>query len=287
MKKQTKLQILKDLVNADVLECVKLYRYGVQAYNIAKGEEYSVIKAFAKQKNRYYFIDRENRRFLASHYDRAEWLAGEVLAVLAEDKEAVNETVDQLERSGSVLVCADLLILFFEECDRRNLTVKSTDTGVDELERMLTRYDLVKDAETAQQEDNDKESNNETQSDDSNEGEQTTAQPSALAQKVAKVAENVKACAAKARALRPALVLYVWGVIIAALFALCFVSLPFVCVLVPYIFITAPTFKPTDIICIISLEAIFIAVGVVIWRMLKNGDLYSSWHDCKILTRPF
>lgn len=278
MKKQTKLQILKGLVNDSVLERVKLCRYGVQAYNIVKGEEYAVIAAFAKQGGRYYFIDREGRRFLASHYDRAEWLASEVLEVLADDKAAVSETVDQLERSGSVLVCADFLALFFEECDRRNLTVKSTAAGVDELERMLTRYDLVKQSD---------ESNNDTQSDENSEDEQTAAEPSALAQKVAKVAESVKACAAKARALRPALVLYVWGVIIAALFALCFVALPFVCVLVPYIFVTDSTFKPTDIIYIISLEAIFIAAGVAIWRMFKNGDLYSNWHDCKILTRPF
>lgn len=126
-----------------------------------------------------------------------------------------------------------------------------------------------------------------TQSDDNNEGEQTAAEPSRVAQKVAKVAKSVKAYAAKARALRPALVLYVWGVIIAALFALCFAALPFMCVLMPYIFVTAPTFKPTDIICIISLDAIFIAAGVAIWRMFRNGDLYNSWHDCKILTRPF
>ena len=158
MKKQTKLQILKGLVNDSLLERVKLCRYGVQAYNIVKGEEYAVIAAFAKQGGRYYFIDREGRRFLASHYDRAEWLAGEVLEVLADDKAAVSETVDQLERSGSVLVCADFLALFFEECDRRNLTVKSTAAGVDELERMLTRYDLVKQSD---------ESNNDTQSDDS------------------------------------------------------------------------------------------------------------------------
>lgn len=277
MEKQSNLQTLKELVNNSVLERVKLCRYSVQAYNIVKGEEYAVIAAFAKQGGRYYFIDRKGRRFLASHYDRAEWLAGEVLEVLADDKAAVSETVDQLERAGSVLVCADFLVLFFEECDRRNLTVKSTATGVDELERMLTRYDLVKQSD---------ESNNDTQSDDS-EDEQTAAEPSALAQKVAKVAESVKACAAKARALRPALVLYVWGLIIAALFALCFLSLPFVCLLVPYVFITAPTFKPTDFIIIASLEAIFIAAGVGIWHLFRNGDLYNSWHDCKILTRPF
>lgn len=126
-----------------------------------------------------------------------------------------------------------------------------------------------------------------TQSGDNNEGEQIAAEPLRRVQKVAKVVKSFKAYAAKARALRPALVLYVWGLIIAALFALCFLSLPFVCLLVPYIFITAPTFKPTDFIFIAALEAIFIATGVAIWQLFRNGDLYNSWNDCKILTRPF
>lgn len=287
MKKQSNIQILKELVNNNVLEYVRLRTRGVQAYDIAEGEEYTVITEYAKQGGRYYFIDRSGRRFLASRYDRAEFVSGEMLEVIANDRAAAMRAADQVERSGSVLVFASVLDLFFDECDRRCISVTSTATGVDELGRMLTRYDLVKDAELAKQEDNDNDSdNNDTQSDDS-EDEQTAAKPSALAQKVAKVAENVKACAANARALRPALVLYVWGVIIAALFALCFVALPFVCVLVPYIFVTAPTFKPTDIIYIISLEAIFVAAGVATWRMFKNGDLYCSWHDCKILIRPF
>lgn len=284
MKKQTNIATLKELVNNNVLEYVRLRRFGVQAYNIAEGEEYTVLTEFAKQGGRYYFIDRDGRCFLASHYDRAEFVAGEMLEVIAEERAAAMHAADQVEASGSVLVCASLLDLFFDECDRRDIKVTSTAAGVDDLGRMLTRYDLVQDAEPVQQEDNE---SNDTQSGDNNEGKQIAAEPSRLVQKVAKVAESVKAYAAKARALRPALVLYVWGVIIAALFALCFVALPFVCVLVPYIFVTAPTFKPTDIICIISLEAIFIAAGVAIWRMFRNGDLYSSWHDCKILTRPF
>lgn len=65
MKKQTKLQILKGLVNDSLLERVKLCRYGVQAYNIVKGEEYAVIAAFAKQGGRYYFIDREDEQTAA------------------------------------------------------------------------------------------------------------------------------------------------------------------------------------------------------------------------------
>lgn len=116
MKKQTNIAALKKLVNNNVLDRVKLRVNGVQAYNIAEGEEYTVIVKYAKQRGRYYFVDRDGRRFLASHYD------------------------------------------------------------------------LVKDDEPAQQEDNNDESdNNNTQSNDSNEGDQTDASPSRLAKVAAKV----------------------------------------------------------------------------------------------------
>ena len=187
MKKQTNISVLKELVNNNVMERVELYTRGVQAYNIVDGEEYNVIVAFAKQGGRYYFIDRDGRRFLASRYYRAEFVAGDMFEVIANDRAAAQNAADQVEASGSVLVCADLLPLFFEECDRRNIHVTSTAAGVDDLGRMLTRYDLVQDAEPAQQSDN-----NDTQSDDNNEGKQTAAEPSALAQKVAKVVESVK-----------------------------------------------------------------------------------------------
>ena len=196
MKKQTNISVLKELVNNNVRERVELRTGGAQAFNIAEGEEYNVIVAYAKQGGRYYFIDRDGRRFLASHYDRAEWLAGELLEVIANDRAAAVQAADQLERSGSVLVCADLLPIFFEECDRRNIHVTSTAAGVDDLGRMLTKYDLVKDEPTQQDDYN----NNDTQSNESNEsneGNQTPAEPSALAQKVANVAESVKTYAAQ------------------------------------------------------------------------------------------
>ena len=171
MKKQTNISALKELVNNNVMERVELRTRGAQAFNIAEGEEYNVIVAYAKQGGRYYFIDRDGRRFLASHYDRAEWLAGELLEVIANDRAAAVQAADQVERSGSVLVCADLLPLFFEECDRRNIHVTSTAAGVDDLGRMLTKYDLVKDEPTQQDDDN----NNDAQSNESNEDNQTPA----------------------------------------------------------------------------------------------------------------
>lgn len=204
MKKQTNISALKELVNNNVMERVELRTRGAQAFNIAEGEEYNVIVAYAKQGGRYYFIDRDGRRFLASHYDRAEFVAGEMLEVIANDRAAAQNAAEQVEASGSVLVCADLLPLFFEECDRRNIHVTSTAAGVDNLGRMLTRYDLVKDDEPAQPEDNGTASynNNDAQSAEGNEGNQAPAEPSRLAQAAAKVAANVVAYAAKAAVVR-------------------------------------------------------------------------------------
>ena len=213
MKKQTNIAALKELVNNNVLENVRLRINGVQAYNIAEGEEYTVIVKYAKQGGRYYFIDREGRRFLASRYDRAEFVAGEMLEVIANESAAATNAADQVEASGSVLVCADLLPLFFEECDRRGFRVTSTAAGIDDLGRMLTRYDLVKDEEPAQQEDsNDESDNNNAQSNDSNE---TPAEPSRLAKAAAKV---------KAYARRAA-----FAVSLAAVVVLCLVVF-FVCI---------------------------------------------------------
>lgn len=181
MKKQTNIAALKELVNYNVLDRVKLRVNGVQAYNIAEGEEYTVIVRYEKQRGRYYFVDRDGRRFLASHYDRAEFIAGEMLAVIAEERSAAQRAAEQVKASGSVAVCSSLCDLFFEECDILGIRVKSTAVGVDNLGRMLTCYDLVKDDEPAQQEDSD---NNDAQS---NEGNQTPAEPSRLAKVAAKV----------------------------------------------------------------------------------------------------
>ena len=251
MKKQTNISVLKELVNNNVMERVELRTRGVQAYNIAEGEEYNVIVAYAKQGGRYYFIDRDGRRFLASHYDRAEWLAGELLEVIANDRAAAVQAADQLEASGSVLVCADLLPLFFEECDRRNIHVTSTAAGVDDLGRMLTRYDLVKDDEPAQPEDNGTASynNNDAQSADGNEGNQAPAEPSRIAKAAAKV---------KAYARRAAFDMSLFAVVV-----LCFVFF-FACIPSLNMMLQAAGFEGTAC-TVLTFFALLPAMDVTLW----------------------
>lgn len=253
MKKQTNIAALKELVNNNLLEYVRLRINGVQAYNIAEGEEYTVITEYAKQGGRYYFVDRDGRRFLASHYDRAEFVAGEMLAVIAEERSAAQHAAEQVKKFGSVFVCAALLSLFFEECDRLKINVKSTAYGVDDLGRMLTRYDLVKDAEPAQQEDNNDESNNNDAQ--SNESDQTPAEPSRLA----KVAAKVKTYARRTA----------FGVSLLAVVVLCFVVF-FACISAFNMMLKAAGIEGT-------------ACTVFTWCALVPALDITSWLECNAL----
>lgn len=257
MKKKTNIAALKELVNYNVLDRVKLRLNGVQAYNIAEGEEYTVIVKYAKQRGRYYFVDRDGRRFLASHYDRAEFVVGEMLAVIAEERSAAQHAAEQVKASGSVAVCSSLCDLFFEECDILGIRVKSTAVGVDNLGRMLTCYDLVKDDEPAQQEDNNDESdNNNTQSNDSNEGNQTYAEPSRLA----KVAAKVKTYARRTA----------FAVSLAAVAVLCFCFFFCACFPALHMMLQAAGIEGT-------------ACTVLTWCFLFPALDITSWLECNAL----
>lgn len=161
MKKQSNISLLKELVNNDVLERVDLCTRGVQAFNLVDGEEYTVLVAYAKEGGRYYFICRDGRRFLASRYYRAEFVAGEMLDVIADERAVAMNAADQLTESGSVIVNVDILTLFFDECDRRKIKVTtSSAVTVDEFGRTFARYDLIRDDEPTDYEDNSIQSDN-------------------------------------------------------------------------------------------------------------------------------
>ena len=84
MKKNNNINQLKEIVNNDLF--FDLNYQGVQAYNIS-ANQYEVITGFRKCKGRYYFVDRDRNMYLASRYDRADFIAGEML----EQKERENK----------------------------------------------------------------------------------------------------------------------------------------------------------------------------------------------------
>lgn len=196
MKKLSNMQTLKNLVNADVLECIKCRIYGVQAYNIS-ANEYEVIVKFAKQGGRYYFIDRDGNRYLASRYDRAEDVAADILENVKCTELAVNALADQIQKFGKVSVNYDFLDLFLNECDRREIEVESVENHYHDNGEMFTVYRLKNEQNAennAQSEEtaaDEQDSESEEQQPESEETA-TTCEPSRLAGILAKVKSSAR-----------------------------------------------------------------------------------------------
>lgn len=211
MKKLSNMQTLKNLVNADVLECIKCRIYGVQAYNIS-ANEYEVIVKFAKQGGRYYFIDRDDNRYLASRYDRAEDVAADILENIECTELTVNALVDEMQANGKVAVISEVLDLFLDECDRREIEAESVENHYHEDGEMYTVY-RVKNAQNDAQ-------GNETAADEQqteSEATATTCGPSAFSRILAKVKGSARKVCEKV-----AFALAILFIISVALLALCF-----------------------------------------------------------------
>ena len=196
MKKLSNMQTLKNLVNADVLECIKCRIYGVQAYNIS-ANEYEVIVKFAKEGGRYYFIDRDGNRYLASRYDRAEDVAADILENVECTNLAVNALADQIQKYGKVSVNYDFLDLFLNECDRREIEAESVENHYHDNGEMFTVYRLkdeqnaennAQSEETAADEQDSESEEKQTES----EATATTCEPSAFSRILAKVKNGAR-----------------------------------------------------------------------------------------------
>lgn len=114
--KKNNLKQLKEMVNDNVLEAIECIKYGVQAYNIS-ANEYEVITKFVKVNGRYYFVDRDGNRYLASRYDRAELVARDILDNLRFAEETAYEYVCTLEEKKHVAVECAYDSRFLDFCD--------------------------------------------------------------------------------------------------------------------------------------------------------------------------
>ena len=148
MKKNNNIKQLKEMVNNNVLETVETVAFGVQAYNIS-ANEYEVITKFAKINGRYYFIDRDGNKYLASRYDRAELVARDILDNLKYAEETAYEDVCTLEEKKQVFVNGAYLSLFLDFCDLFGFDVESVENHFHDNGEMYTVYRL-KSEETAQ-----------------------------------------------------------------------------------------------------------------------------------------
>lgn len=181
MKKNNNIKQLKELVNNSVAELVRLHVDGVQAYNISNNE-YEVIMKFEKIRGRYYFIDRDNNKYLASSYDRAEFVAGEILERVAEEAATVKAAADSIAEKGEATINFDLFVSYIYECEARGINHgELVDRTEDAAGTMYNVY-RIESAQDEQQGENDGE----------NEETATTCEPSALSGILAKMKDGAR-----------------------------------------------------------------------------------------------
>lgn len=194
--KKNNIKQLKEMVNNNVLETIETVAFGVQAYNIS-ANEYEVITKFAKINGRYYFIDRDGNKYLASRYDRAELVARDILDNLEYARQTAYEDVCTLEEKKQVFVNGAYLSLFLDFCDLFGFDVESVENHFHNNGEMYTVYRL-KSEETAKddvQSDNCAADEQQTESEEQqSENEETAAsfEPSRLAGILAKVKSSAR-----------------------------------------------------------------------------------------------
>ena len=190
MKKNNNIKQLKEMVNNNVLETVETVAFGVQAYNIS-ANEYEVITKFAKINGRYYFVDRDGNKYLASRYDRADLVARDILDNLRYARQTAYEDVCTLEEKKQVFVNGAYLSLFLDFCDLFGFDVESVENHFHNNGEMYTVYRL-KSEETAKDDAKSEETAADEQQSSENEENAAACEPSKFAGILAKVKSSAR-----------------------------------------------------------------------------------------------
>ena len=190
MKKNNNIKQLKEMVNNNVLETVETVAFGVQAYNIS-ANEYEVITKFAKVNGRYYFVDRDGNKYLASRYDRADLVARDILDNLEYARQTAYEDVCTLEEKKQVFVNGAYLSLFLDFCDLFGFDVESVENHFHNNGEMYTVYRL-KSEETAKDDAQSEETAADEQQSSENEENAADCEPSKFAGILAKVKSSAR-----------------------------------------------------------------------------------------------
>ena len=188
--KENNIKQLKEMVNANDLEAIECVAFGVQAYNIS-ANEYEVITKFAKINGRYYFVDRDGNKYLASRYDRAELVARDILDNLEYARQTAYEDVCTLEEKKQVFVNGAYLSLFLDFCDLFGFDVESVENHFHNNGEMYTVYRL-KSEETAKDDAQSEETAADEQQSSENEENAAACEPSKFAGILAKVKSSAR-----------------------------------------------------------------------------------------------
>lgn len=180
--KKNNFKQLKEIVSNEIF--FDLSYQGVQAYNIS-ANEYEVITEFRKINGRYYFIDRDGNKYLASRYDRAEFIAGEMLEQKERENKMINDYIDSIEKSGEVKVVLELVYEYINTCEAR---------GIDSGELVAEEEDAAGETYNVYR----RESAADEQNNEQGEESAATCEPSFFAGILAKAKDFAQAAAEKA-----------------------------------------------------------------------------------------
>lgn len=180
--KKNNIKQLKEIVSNEIF--FDLSYQGVQAYNIS-ANEYEVITGFWKCNGRYYFVDRDNNKYLASRYDRAEFIAGEMLEQKERENKMINDYIDSIEKSGEVKVVLELVYEYINTCEAR---------GIDSGELVAEEEDAAGETYNVYR----RESAADEQNNEQGEESAATCEPSMFAGIIAKAKDFAQATAEKA-----------------------------------------------------------------------------------------
>lgn len=180
--KKNNIKQLKEIVSNEIF--FDLSYQGVQAYNIS-ANEYEVITGFWKCNGRYYFVGRNNNKYLASRYDRAEIIAGEMLEQKERENKMINEYIDSIEKSGEVKVVFELVYEYINTCEARG--IDSGELIAEEEDAAGETYNVYRRAAAKDEEQNSE-----------NEEDAASSEPSKLAGILAKAKDFAQAAAEKA-----------------------------------------------------------------------------------------
>ena len=218
MKKNNNIKQLKEMVNANDMEVIECVKYGVQAYNIS-ANEYEVITKFAKINGRYYFIDRDGNKYLASRYDRAELVARDILDNLKYAEETAYKYVCALEEKKQIPVESAYIPLFFDFCDLFGFDVESVEMHFHDNGEVFTVYRLNSEEtakDDAQSEETEADEQDGEETEDNENGENAAAcEPSKLSGILAKMKNGARKVCEKV-----ATVAFFSGAVMAAFLAL-------------------------------------------------------------------
>lgn len=195
--KKNNIKQLKEIVSNEIF--FDLSYQGVQAYNIS-ANEYEVITEFRKINGRYYFIDRDGNKYLASRYDRAEFIAGEMLEQKERENKMINDYIDSIEKSGEVKVVLKLVYEYINTCEAR---------GIDSGELVAEEEDAAGETYNVYR----RESAADEQNNEQGEESAATCEPSFFAGILAKAKDFAQAAAEKAGFVISLVIIFVVGLL--------------------------------------------------------------------------